>query len=278
MVTQMALPIAVKALGVRHSPCQGRVIWNLSANQASCFAAGTPIRTPDGSKLIDEIVVGDRVLARDEFDPEAPVVACRVEEVFIREGLIWELRVGGQTIRTTAEHPHYILGRGWVACQELCVGDRVLTELGTALPVEALKDTGSFERLYNFRVAEAHTYFVGAPEWGFAVWVHNDYHHIVSKYKNLGRGFSRPWTVMSQLILKNAGIGLNSKTNFRSINPHQGPHPELYHQRVNERLQDAVAGHAPRSPGYQKAVKAELDRIHADIAANPIDRLQGIGL
>jgi hypothetical protein len=115
------------------------------------------------------------VLARDEFDPAAAVLACRVEEVFVREGLIWELRIGGQTIRTTAEHPHYVPGRGWVACHELRVGDRVLTELGAALPVEALHDTGLLERVYNFRVAATHTYFVGAPEWGFAVWVHNEY-------------------------------------------------------------------------------------------------------
>jgi hypothetical protein len=118
------------------------------------------------------------VLARGEFDPAAAVVACRVEEVIVREGLIWEMRIGGQTIRTTAEHPHYVPGRGWVACQELRVGDGVLTELGTTLPVESLRDTGSFERVYNFRVADTHTYFVGAPEWGFAVWVHN------ARYRN----------------------------------------------------------------------------------------------
>ncbi len=115
----MALPIAVKALGVRHSPCQGRVIWNFSANQSSCFASGTPIRTEDGSKLIEHLVAGDRVLGRDEFDPAAVVQAYRVEEVFVREALIWELHIGGQVIRTTAEHPCYVQERGWVDCQSL---------------------------------------------------------------------------------------------------------------------------------------------------------------
>src|SRR5262249_2275718 len=29
--------------------------------------------------------------------------------------------------------------------------------------------------LYNCRVAQWHTYFVGCDEWGFAVWAHNAY-------------------------------------------------------------------------------------------------------
>lgn len=27
--------------------------------------------------------------------------------------------------------------------------------------------------VYNMRVEEYHTYFVGSAEWGFSVWVHN---------------------------------------------------------------------------------------------------------
>jgi len=34
-------------------------------------------------------------------------------------------------------------------------------------------DTGAEERVYNLRVAEYHTYFVGCDEWGFSVWAHN---------------------------------------------------------------------------------------------------------
>ena len=35
----------------------------------TCFAAGTPIRTPDGSKPIEQLKVGDWVLAAPENDP-----------------------------------------------------------------------------------------------------------------------------------------------------------------------------------------------------------------
>ncbi len=140
----------------------------------ACFAAGTPIRTPDGSKLIEDIVAGDWVLSRDEFDAEGPVVPRRVEEVFVRNGLIWEIRLDGQVIRSTAEHPFFRQSDGWVPLNQVRVGDRLLSEGGEWLVVEGIRDTGDFAPVYNFRVAEDHTYFVGCDEWGFAVWAHNN--------------------------------------------------------------------------------------------------------
>ena len=47
-----------------------------------CFAAGTPLLTPDGSKLIEEFKPGDWILARPEGDPEATPIPKMVEEVF----------------------------------------------------------------------------------------------------------------------------------------------------------------------------------------------------
>jgi hypothetical protein len=41
--------------------------------------------------------------------------------------------------------------------------------------VEDLLDTGEYETVYNLRVADFHTYFVGCQEWGFSVWAHNSY-------------------------------------------------------------------------------------------------------
>ena len=81
--------------------------------------------------------------------------------MFVREGLVWHLRVGGRVIRTTAEHPFYAAGKGWAACHELRVGDLVLTEGGSWAAVEGVLDTGEWETVYNLRVAESHTYFVG---------------------------------------------------------------------------------------------------------------------
>jgi hypothetical protein len=140
---------------------------------STCFAAGTPLRTPDGAKAIEDFRPGDLVLSRDECADDGAVCPKPVEAVFVRQGLIWHLHVGGQVIRTTAEHPFYIRDRGWVACDRLATGDTLLTEDGRWVPVEDILDTGEWETVYNLRVADFHTYFVGCAEWGFAVWAHN---------------------------------------------------------------------------------------------------------
>jgi hypothetical protein len=138
-----------------------------------CFAAGTPLRTPHGSMLIENLCVGDLVMSRDEHDPRGEVVAQRVEQVFVRQGLVWHLHLGGQVLRTTAEHPFFVDGKGWTATHDLAIGERILCEDGTTVAVDDLLDTGEWETVYNLQVAEHHTYFVGCDEWGFSVWAHN---------------------------------------------------------------------------------------------------------
>jgi hypothetical protein len=214
-------------------------VGNAASLLRACFAAGTPIRTPDGHKNIEDLRPGDLVLARHEAAPDGPVGPRVVEEVFSSVAPIFHLHVGGRVIRTTGEHPFYVANRGWIAANELAVGDLLLSYDGQILPVEDLLDTGEYEPVYNVRVAEYHTYFVGEAEWGWSVWAHNDCHHIVTTYSNRGRGWSTNWAAQSRAILRRARIGLGSAANKVSLNPHNGPHPELYHQRVFERLRDA---------------------------------------
>ncbi len=144
-----------------------------------CFAAGTPLLTPTGAKPIEQFQPGDLVLSAPDNDPEAPVVAKRVEEVFQRGiGRLIELRVGGQTIRTTHEHPFYVdskaLGKKWLAACALCPGDALLrSHDGKWVPVESVSDTDEDVTVYNMRIEEYHTYFVGDTHWGFSVLSHN---------------------------------------------------------------------------------------------------------
>ncbi len=62
------------------------------------------------------------VLSRDQFDVAGPVEPKRVEECFTREGVILHLHVAGRVVRTTAEHPFFVEGRGWTPAGELAVG------------------------------------------------------------------------------------------------------------------------------------------------------------
>jgi hypothetical protein len=112
-------------------------------------------------------------LARAEDAPTAPLEAKLVEEVFVRVAPVLHLHVGGQVIRTTAEHPFFAYNKGWITAGELRVGDRLLGRDGEWTAVEDLLDTGASERVYNLRVQDYQTYFVGSEEWGFSVWAHN---------------------------------------------------------------------------------------------------------
>jgi hypothetical protein len=146
--------------------------WTLRAAD-NCFAEGTPLLTPRGSIAIDRLRKGDLVQSRSQFDPEGPVAARAVEEVFVREAPLWSLRVRGQEIHTTAEHPFYVAGRGWQCVAELRVGELLCSHDGQTVRVDAVFKTATYAKVYNVRVAEYHTYFVGTPGWGFSVWAHN---------------------------------------------------------------------------------------------------------
>jgi hypothetical protein len=133
------------------------------------------MRTQWGSVRADEVIVGMRLLSRDEYDPEGVVVPQVVEEVFVREGLICLLKVMGQTIRSTNEHPFFVKDKGWTPLNRIVAGDAIWTEASGWVTVDAVEETGQWETVYNFRIADHHTYFVGCDEWGFSVWAHNEY-------------------------------------------------------------------------------------------------------
>jgi intein/homing endonuclease len=76
-------------------------------------------------------------------------------------------------IRTTHEHPFYVEGRGWLQAAALSPGDLLQSHDGQRLPVESLVEANQDVPVYNLRIADYHTYFVGSAEWGFSVWTHN---------------------------------------------------------------------------------------------------------
>jgi hypothetical protein len=139
----------------------------------SCFAAGTPILVEGGSKPIEQIRPGELVFTRDDADASRPVVARQVTLTYQRVSPILNLHVGGRIIATTAEHPFYVDGEGWLAAAELRSGHKLISPDGRRIPVEGIVDSGRVETVYNLEVEECHTYFVGEVEWEFAVWVHN---------------------------------------------------------------------------------------------------------
>jgi hypothetical protein len=171
-----------------------------------CFASGTPLLTPDGSKPIEEFRPGDAVLSRSEFDPEGPVAVKVVEEVFVRSGFVFKLSVQGRVIRTTAEHPFYVPARGWITAGLLRAGDVLLSHDGELVTVDGVEETPEYTTVYNLRVADYHTYFVGSPAWGFSVWAHNEYE--VTSVDAVG--FEAARNDLRQM-LKSEGLELNNE-------------------------------------------------------------------
>ena len=124
---------------------------------------------------METIEIGEEVLSRSEFDPAAAAEWKPVEARFERTGCILHVHVGGEVIRTTPEHPFYVEGEGWKQAGSLASGDRIATLSGAWAAVEEVFDTQEWEPVYNLRVADHHTYFVGDEHWALAAWAHNAY-------------------------------------------------------------------------------------------------------
>ena len=84
----------------------------------SCFTAEMLVDCEGGRRRADEVRKGDRFWSRNELDPDGPVELKEVEAVFVRVAPIKNVHAAGQVLRTTAEHPFHVAGRGWVpACR-----------------------------------------------------------------------------------------------------------------------------------------------------------------
>ena len=80
--------------------------------------------------------------------------------------------VNGETITCTNEHPFYSPVKGWIAACQLRAGDILVMLNGERIVVEQVQHEllESPVAVYNFEVADLHTYYVGDTE----VLVHND--------------------------------------------------------------------------------------------------------
>jgi hypothetical protein len=78
-----------------------------------------------------------------------------------------------QVIQTTPDHPFYVAGLGFTNAQDLYAGEKIEDASGgyTTVVSSISQADPSGVTVYNFTVANDHTYFV--DQGGDAVWVHN---------------------------------------------------------------------------------------------------------
>lgn len=162
-----------------------------------CFVAGTMIMTPLGAKAIERIEVGDLVWSAHEESGETgfrPVM-----ELYRNVSPeIWRIAydhdgdpfTSDAEIDCTPEHPFWCAGAGrFVPARELVPGvskvrllDGIVTEVTAANP---LRGPPEKTQVYNFAVADHHTYFAGQG----GVWVHNSCRPDLDEYALKFDGF-----------------------------------------------------------------------------------------
>jgi Flp pilus assembly pilin Flp len=140
-----------------------------------CFGAGTLVSTSHGPRPIETIQEGDLLWSRDE---ESGAVDLRpvLERYVTPDQPVMDLTVatsdGGETLRPTPGHPFWVTGEGWVSAEKLTIHGELWSPFGEpihlALPLPSAPVI-NYETVYNFEVAEFHTYFVGRH----GVLVHN---------------------------------------------------------------------------------------------------------
>lgn len=84
-----------------------------------CFAAGTPVDTPDGSVPIESIRVGDRVYSAAGVDKVKSISSTIVTETV-------DVKFAGNKVTCSGSHPWLTLS-GWVEARNLKIGDTLVS-------------------------------------------------------------------------------------------------------------------------------------------------------
>ncbi|MBW9215130.1 EndoU domain-containing protein [Mumia sp. zg.B53] len=121
-------------------------------------------------KSIEDVTVGDLVMASDpQTDEQAP---RRVEAVHVHKDTVTDIKVDGEVITTTEDHPFWSVdSQTFERADELTLGERVLSADGKKRAVSGVVGARAGRRAlaYNLSIQGIHTYHVGALD----VLVHN---------------------------------------------------------------------------------------------------------
>jgi hypothetical protein len=148
-----------------------------------CWRAGTCVFVGDDReapktailKRIEEVQRGEFVLCPSDRDPYGPAAWKRIEEAYHNaSAALLELRThDGHILYPTANHPIFVVEKGWTPAGELQPGDQFVSLGGERARVASVCETGLVEPVYNLRVADNHTYFVSDGDPDFSVLAHN---------------------------------------------------------------------------------------------------------
>lgn len=150
--------------------------------KSACLNADTKITLVDGSSVgMDRLRIGARVLAVDIIDDETGeyrLTSAIVKKVVVHRG-VYDMYIikldNGKKLEVTANHPVYVVGKGYVAAYEVWAGAKVSLSSGAGLDsgtVTAVvkassggntRTQGSSERVvYDIQTTTPNNYFANS--------------------------------------------------------------------------------------------------------------------
>ena len=163
-----------------------------------CFVAGTMVLTNLGNIAIETVRAGDRVWAENPETGEKALKSV-VQTVINQTDELVHVFAGGEEIVTTPGHPFYVEGKGWTESIQLHVGNLLILQDGSRVPVKNIRQEvlEISKIVYNFQVEDFNTYYVGEN----SILVHNKCNvSIPSGVSGLKYNGNETWTSTKGLI------------------------------------------------------------------------------
>ena len=169
-----------------------------------CFPAGTRVLMADGTaKPIEDVEAGDRVASVDP-DTGRPATATVTATFTHRDVDALRITTDRGELVTTAAHPLYAQGRGFVPAGDLRPGDVLRDADGPAARVIRVRPAGRARTVHNIEVDTTHAYYV-ATTTGTWTLAHNGctWDSRVSRWRDTETGrFRTTPTRFSELVNK----------------------------------------------------------------------------
>jgi hypothetical protein len=161
----------------------GFLLYKGATDSGSCAGAPTvqltdSISSKDNTKNIEDVKVGDYVLAKNLDDP-GPPTPHKVLAVIQSESL-HVVHVGvSQSSDSTADgeiqatqfHPFWVRGQGWTFAKDLKTGDDLEDVSGHAVAVTSIRIEQRDVKTYNLSIEGVHTFYVATGN--ASILVHN---------------------------------------------------------------------------------------------------------
>ncbi len=111
-----------------------------------------------GTRPIEELRVGDRVLSQDATSGELLYTPIQATTLRPPKSLV-KVTTSSGSLTTTPGHPLWVAGSGWRTAKNLSQGD-LLYGLKQVVRVEQIEEVRATE-VYNLVLSEHHNYFAG---------------------------------------------------------------------------------------------------------------------